>query len=106
MALITIDGVKLEVPEHKCVLECALRAGIYIPHLCHHPDLPENGSCRLCVVEVDGMKGGAVLYAESEGRHGGAYQKRTVIEAALHGAGASAGRASGGLLHLPEIRKL
>ena len=31
MALITIDGVKLEVPEHKCVLECALRAGIYIP---------------------------------------------------------------------------
>lgn len=57
MALITIDGVKLEVPEHKCVLECALRAGIYIPHLCHHPDLPENGSCRLCVVEVDGVKG-------------------------------------------------
>ena len=42
MALITIDGVKLEVPEHKCVLECALRAGIYIPHLCHHPDLPEK----------------------------------------------------------------
>ena len=47
MATITIDGIRLEVPENKCVLESALQAGIYIPHLCHHPDLPENGSCRL-----------------------------------------------------------
>lgn len=57
MVTITIDGTRLEVPENKCVLECALQAGIYIPHLCHHPDLPENGSCRLCVVEVEGMEG-------------------------------------------------
>ena len=57
MATITIDGIRLEVPENKCVLESALQAGIYIPHLCHHPDLPENGSCRLCVVEVDGVEG-------------------------------------------------
>ena len=55
MAEIIIDGIRLEVPEHKCVLECALQAGIYIPHLCHHPDLPENGSCRLCIVEVEGV---------------------------------------------------
>lgn len=54
MAVITIDGIRLEVPEGKNVLDCALEAGIYIPHLCHHPDLPENGSCRMCVVEVEG----------------------------------------------------
>lgn len=36
MAVITIDGKKLEVPDNKNVLECALDAGIYIPHLCHH----------------------------------------------------------------------
>ena len=54
MAVITIDGIRLEVPDGKNVLECALEAGIYIPHLCHHPDLPENGSCRMCVVEVEG----------------------------------------------------
>lgn len=54
MATITIDGVRLTVPEGKNVLECALEAGIYIPHLCHHPDLPENGSCRMCIVEVEG----------------------------------------------------
>lgn len=57
MAVITIDGITLNVPDHKNVLECALDAGIYIPHLCHHPDLPENGSCRMCVVEVEGQEG-------------------------------------------------
>lgn len=57
MAVITIDGTKLEVPDNKNVLDCALEAGIYIPHLCHHPDLPENGACRMCVVEVEGREG-------------------------------------------------
>ena len=55
MAVITIDGIRLEVPDQKNVLDCALEAEIYIPHLCHHPDLPENGSCRMCVVEVEGQ---------------------------------------------------
>lgn len=57
MAVITIDGVRLEVADHANVLECALKNGIYIPHLCHHPDLPENGSCRMCIVEVEGREG-------------------------------------------------
>ena len=39
MAVITIDGTKLEVSENKNVLDCALENGIYIPHLCHHKDL-------------------------------------------------------------------
>ena len=56
MANITIDGIRLTVPDHKNILECALDAGIYIPHLCHHKDLPENGSCRLCIVEVEGKE--------------------------------------------------
>ncbi len=54
MPVITIDGIKIQVPKDSCVLEEALKAGIYIPHLCHHPDLPEHGSCRLCIVEVEG----------------------------------------------------
>lgn len=56
MSVITIDGITVEAEEGKCVLECSLEAGIYIPHLCHHPDLPENGSCRMCIVEVEGEK--------------------------------------------------
>lgn len=57
MAVITIDGTRLEVPDNKNVLECALDAGIYIPHLCHHKDLSPLGSCRMCVVEVEGQEG-------------------------------------------------
>lgn len=57
MAVITIDGIRLEVPDNKNVLECALENGIYIPHLCHHKDLNPLGSCRMCVVEVEGQEG-------------------------------------------------
>lgn len=57
MAVITIDGVRMEVEDNANVLEAALNNGVYIPHLCHHPDLPENGSCRMCIVEVEGQEG-------------------------------------------------
>lgn len=56
MAEITIDGVRLTVPDGQNVLQSALDAGIYIPHLCHHKDLAENGSCRMCIVEVEGQE--------------------------------------------------
>ncbi|MCF0133607.1 MAG: FAD-dependent oxidoreductase [Blautia sp.] len=57
MAFITIDGTRIEVPEGKNVLDCALENGIYIPHLCHHKDLSPLGSCRMCIVEVEGQEG-------------------------------------------------
>lgn len=57
MVKITIDGISMEVPENKNILECALDAGIYIPHLCHHKDLNPLGSCRMCIVEVGGQEG-------------------------------------------------
>lgn len=52
---ITIDEKEIVTQEGKKVLDCALESGIYIPHLCHHPDLPELGACRLCVVEYNGV---------------------------------------------------
>jgi formate dehydrogenase alpha subunit len=39
------------------VLEAAQEAGIYIPTLCYHRDLEPYGGCRLCVVEVEKMRG-------------------------------------------------
>jgi len=36
------------------VLEAALENDVYIPHLCHNPDLVPAGVCRLCLVDVDG----------------------------------------------------
>jgi predicted molibdopterin-dependent oxidoreductase YjgC len=38
-------------------MEAAQAAGIYIPTLCADPDLEPYGSCRLCVVEIKGMRG-------------------------------------------------
>ena len=51
---LTIDGRDVDAPKGKSILETALAAGIYIPHLCHHPDLPPINACGLCVVEIEG----------------------------------------------------
>ncbi|MFH1353318.1 MAG: FAD-dependent oxidoreductase [bacterium] len=52
-----IDGKKIKADRGKTVLGAALNAGIYIPNLCYHPDLPATGACRLCIVEIEGIKG-------------------------------------------------
>lgn len=54
---LNIDGQKVKTEKGRTVLEAALAAGIYIPHLCDHPDLSPVGACRLCVVEIEGMRG-------------------------------------------------
>ncbi|OGO32915.1 MAG: hypothetical protein A2Z29_01615 [Chloroflexi bacterium RBG_16_56_11] len=51
---INIDGHEIEALAGQSILDVALDAGIYIPHLCHHPDLPPIGACGLCVVAVEG----------------------------------------------------
>ena len=79
---LTIDDIQVTVPEGTKVLDAAQQAGIYIPQLCFHPDLPpapgmkpaefvyrgnelikgfasdkEFEGCQLCVVEIEGMPG-------------------------------------------------
>ncbi|TAK22681.1 MAG: formate dehydrogenase subunit alpha [Chloroflexota bacterium] len=54
MARFTIDGRAVEAAPGATILETALANGIDIPRLCHHPDLKPTGSCRLCLVEIDG----------------------------------------------------
>ncbi len=54
MVNIEVNGKKIAAPEDKNLLECMLDEGIYVPHLCHHPSLKDVGSCKMCVVEVDG----------------------------------------------------
>jgi NADH dehydrogenase/NADH:ubiquinone oxidoreductase subunit G len=49
---LTIDGLDIVVHKGMTLLEAALQNGIYIPHLCYHPDLKPSGVCRLCLVEV------------------------------------------------------
>ncbi|MBE5969906.1 MAG: 4Fe-4S dicluster domain-containing protein, partial [Lachnospiraceae bacterium] len=54
MVSITVDGKKIEAKEGTSVLRAALDAGIYIPHLCHHPDLKDISACKVCFVQVEG----------------------------------------------------
>lgn len=54
---LTIDNRKIEAAEGITVLDAAEQNDIYIPHLCAHPDLTSYGGCRLCIVEIEGMKG-------------------------------------------------
>ena len=49
-----IDNVQVTAEEGTSVLNAALDAGIYVPHICSHPDLKPQGGCKLCVVEIDG----------------------------------------------------
>ena len=51
---ISIDGSTVAVDPSSTVLEAALEHGVFIPHLCHDPDLAPAGVCRLCLVEIDG----------------------------------------------------
>jgi len=54
---LTINGTKVRINKGATVLEAAQMAGIYIPTLCSDPDLEPYGSCRLCVVEIEGLRG-------------------------------------------------
>ena len=52
-----IDGVTVRVPAGTSVMRAAALSGIGIPRLCATDTLDAFGSCRLCLVEIDGMKG-------------------------------------------------
>src|SRR3954469_24602571 len=54
---LTIDGVAVTVPPGTSVMRAAKQAGLDIPKLCATDNLEAFGSCRLCVVEIDGMRG-------------------------------------------------
>ena len=56
MVKLTIDGQKVSVKEGTTILEAAREAGIDIPHLCFLKEINEIGACRLCIVELAGMK--------------------------------------------------
>jgi NADH-quinone oxidoreductase subunit G/[NiFe] hydrogenase diaphorase moiety small subunit len=56
MVSVTIDGATTEVPYATTILDAAKKLNIKIPTLCHHPDLCVAGVCRICVVEIEGMR--------------------------------------------------
>ncbi len=57
MVELTINNIKVKATEGMTILEAAKSVGIHIPTLCHMKDLFPTGACRICVVEVEGMRG-------------------------------------------------
>lgn len=57
MITLTIDGQRVTVPKGTTVLAAAKQIGIRIPTLCYMKGLNEIGACRICMVEVKGMRG-------------------------------------------------
>lgn len=56
MVHVTINGKAVSVPEGTTILDAARSVHIDIPTLCYLKDVHQYGSCRICVVEVEGMK--------------------------------------------------
>ncbi len=54
---LTIDGFEVTVPEGTSVMRAAAELGMQIPKLCATESLEAFGSCRLCVVEIEGRRG-------------------------------------------------
>ncbi|MGE8547690.1 MAG: formate dehydrogenase subunit alpha [Alcaligenes sp.] len=80
MVSLTIDGKLIEVPAGTSVMRAAAMAGINIPKLCATDTLEAFGSCRLCLVDIEGRRGhpascttpveeGMVVHTENDTLH-------------------------------------
>ena len=69
MVNLKINNLPVTVPEGTTILQAARQLGIEIPTLCYLKDINEIGACRICVVEVKGMKNlvASCVYPVAEG---------------------------------------
>ncbi|MFZ5907270.1 MAG: molybdopterin-dependent oxidoreductase [Nitrospirota bacterium] len=56
LVTVQIDGKTVEVPAGMNLIDAAERAGVHIPNLCYMKGMKGVGACRLCLVEVEGLK--------------------------------------------------
>ena len=69
MITLTIDSKQVTVPEGTTILEAARKIDIDIPTLCFLKEINEVGDCRMCLVEIEGVKGykASCVYPVEEG---------------------------------------
>jgi [NiFe] hydrogenase diaphorase moiety small subunit len=65
---ICIDGQTISYSPGQTIMDAALAANIYIPHLCHRPGLAPHGSCKLCTVDVDGRSSSSCTMPAQSGQ--------------------------------------
>ena len=103
---VTIDGREIQARPGELVIAAAERNGVYVPRFCWHPRMKPVGMCRMCLVEIDGVRGlppscttpvadGMVVHTESPAVKKGKYAlhpRNTGLRRAIFSA--SAGRSS------------
>ncbi|MFH1560220.1 MAG: molybdopterin-dependent oxidoreductase [Chloroflexota bacterium] len=52
-----INGKEIQSQPGKTIMEAATEAGLYIPYLCYYPGMKSYGACRMCVVEIENVRG-------------------------------------------------
>src|SRR6478752_5108086 len=57
LVTLEIDGETVTVPEGTSIMRAAMELGVKVPKLCATDSLAAFGSCRLCLVEIEGRKG-------------------------------------------------
>jgi len=57
VATVTIDGKEVQVPRGELLIKVAQEHGTYIPRFCWHERMKPVGMCRMCLVEIEGMRG-------------------------------------------------
>ena len=66
---LTIDGNTIPFTDGQTIMQAATAAGVYIPHLCHHPEFTPHGSCKLCTVKVNGRICSACTFPAMAGQN-------------------------------------
>jgi [NiFe] hydrogenase diaphorase moiety small subunit len=61
-----LDGKHIPFNDGDTIMNAALRAGEYIPHLCHNPEFTPHGSCRACIVNINGRQVSACTQPAAE----------------------------------------
>jgi [NiFe] hydrogenase diaphorase moiety small subunit len=62
-----LDGEAVPFTPGQTVMQAALAAGRYIPHLCYHPEFKPHGSCKLCTVKIGGRFATSCTYPAEAG---------------------------------------
>ncbi|MBS4098213.1 MAG: (2Fe-2S)-binding protein [Sulfuricella sp.] len=65
---IKIDGKPIPFEDDQTIMDAAIAAGVYIPHLCHNPEFTPHGSCKLCTVSVNGRNVASCTMPAVEGQ--------------------------------------
>ena len=51
-----LDGATIPYTNEQTIIQAAMAAGVYIPHLCYNPEFKPHGSCKLCTVKIKGRQ--------------------------------------------------